>query len=271
MGSSLEDFVNNFKVLDRDKLKYSENRIICLNSKYDDSRYVLKFSKVDDDAIESYVENFNKLKGLSHPNLITHHSIAILDGSHFKYNIAEILEQANYGTLIDYLKSNIKYSQVLKAFIQAFKGLNFLHQNGILHRDIKPTNIFVNELDGVYEIKIGDIEFWSRSIEKDSRSTPEYLAPEADSYYDYNVKSEFWAIGVMLYELFTGNYPFGSRLEGLSVAEIRSNSKKIELKELAKLPPPFNEIVSLCLQKNADHRPESMQHLLEILEQVKVE
>lgn len=270
MSITLNQFLNAFNVSGFNSLEDPDNRIIALNSKEDNGEYILKLSTIDDTASGIYLDNFNKIKGLSHPNLVFHHSVTTLEDPHFQYNVAEIVQRANFGTLIDYLQSNIKYSQVLKAFIQVFNGLDFLHQNGVLHRDIKPTNVFVHKVEAQYEAKIGDIEFWRQSDEKDTRSTPEYLAPEVDTYEDYTIQSEFWAIGIMLYELFTGKYPFGSRLEGLSIEEIRNNTKKGGVEGIERIPPPFNGVIEKCLQTNIDDRPGSVKDLLIIMESVEV-
>ncbi len=267
---SLEGFLDNYIVKDIAKLENPKTRLVVLKDISSGSDYILKLSNIDHANVKSYINNFKDVKGLSHPNFIFHKNAVKLEDMHFDYNVAEILEYANSGTLIDYLKSDIMYSQVIEAFKQAFTGLNFLHERNILHRDIKATNLFVHQLDEKIVVKVGDLEFWKDHENISNRITPEYMAPEVELYTDYTLQSDFWAIGVMLYELFVGKYPFGSRLEGVDVETIRENGRKSLILVKSKIPPPFDEIVRCCLQVNTNKRPESIKELLKILESMQV-
>ena len=94
--------------------------------------------------------------------------------------------------------------------IQICQGLKYLHQKRILHRDIKPRNIF---LDGDGNIKIGDMGL-GRALDPGSQfaetgvGTPLYFSPEMCQEKPYNQKSDIWAFGCLMYELASREPPF---------------------------------------------------------------
>ncbi|GAA5039128.1 hypothetical protein GCM10011506_37920 [Marivirga lumbricoides] len=267
MNVTLKSFLEGYELKNVSELEDVNMRFIRIRKNNTD--FLVKLTRVDHSIREKYLQNFEKLKGLSHRNLLYHKDIASLDPSHFEFNVAEIVEYLNFGTLIEYLKSNISFSRVIDVFKQSFIGLNFLHERGILHRDIKLTNFFVHLVEDEPIVKVGDIEFWEGADTLSSRTTPEYMAPEVVLYSDYTVKSEIWAIGVMFYELFLGKYPFGSRLEGVEIECILENAREKAIDDIEKIPPPFNDIVELCLQKDVEKRPGSLLELIGILDSVK--
>ena len=94
---------------------------------------------------------------------------------------------------------------------QLANALKILHQKGIMHRDIKPQNIFLKAINGQNKIKLGN---FSRSIFiKDNTSEPIgtfiYSSPEIISETEYNEKSDLWSLGITLFEIFFGYPPYG--------------------------------------------------------------
>ena len=117
------------------------------------------------------------------------------------------------GDLSKYIKRQpgfIEERLVLKIFLQVCLGLNYLHDNRILHRDIKAMNIFLKR---DLHVKIGDFgvaillneekEFANTII-----GTPFYLSPELCKEKPYNEKNDVWALGCLLYELCQKTQPF---------------------------------------------------------------
>lgn len=223
---------------------------------------VLKFSLIDPKQVPGFFRNFNRLKGIQHSAIVKHRDVYLLEESTFPFSIVEVLEHINSGTLVDFLKKGQKGYVVVKLFSQFFNALAFLHKEKLLHRDIKATNILIHISEGNPNVKLADIEF---GMSNRLKTTPEFLAPEVKYFNDYNVQAEIWAIGVMIYELFTGKFPFGSRLEGLSIEQIKANmSKPLDI-DINLLPYPFADITHAALQKDVSKRAKSVDELIKLL------
>ena len=109
-------------------------------------------------------------------------------------------------------------------FIQLCLGIQALHRNNILHRDLKSANVFLSNHNC---IKIGDLGVAkllaaSRAMAKTQIGTPYYVSPELWKNKPYNAKSDVWALGCLLYEMVMGKPPFESaNMRGLAKKSMR--------------------------------------------------
>ncbi len=138
------------------------------------------------------------------------------------------------------------------------EGVAYLHDHGIVHRDLKPANIFMEE--GI--VKIGDyglaklITPGQATGHSESIGTCQYMAPEIASG-KYNKPIDVYAIGIILYEMLTGNVPF----QGESVGEILMKHLTAR-PDLSPLAEPYRSIVGRALAKDPVHRPSRVYDLL---------
>ena len=98
-----------------------------------------------------------------------------------------------------------------RVFKQVVDGVRYIHSMGYCHRDLKMTNILIDHLEVV---KIIDFGFSSEGYKKQKMycGTPSYMAPEIiDRRVYIGVYVDMWALGVVLYKLLTGEYPFGGK------------------------------------------------------------
>jgi len=136
-----------------------------------------------------------------------------------------VTDYAAYGDLLRQLKKHeerkTQFSEraVWSFFLQLCKGIQYLHQNGILHRDIKAANIFI-DAEGC--LKIGDFGI-SKVLRPGAMQayaqigSPYYVSPEIWKKKGYDTKSDMWAIGCFLYELIALRPPFQAKdMDGLS-------------------------------------------------------
>ncbi|CAC9550279.1 serine/threonine protein kinase [Leishmania donovani] len=147
-------------------------------------------------------------------------------------------------------------TEAVFVFLQLCMAVDHLHQLNILHHDLKPENVMLSST-GI--IKLGDFGFAKKYREPVSQrvastgcGTPYYLSPEALRGDRYSLKSEMWALGVILYELLALTGPFAAATR----AELRA---KVHNSDYAKLPATYsNELRSVCYQLltlDPDQRP----------------
>ena len=176
------------------------------------------------------------------------------------HNLNILMEYCDGGDLYQYLekykkkKIKLKEKTIWQIFIQMLIGLNSIHKKKILHRDIKSQNIFLTKN---LDIKIGDLGVSKKLIQtnfaKTFIGTPYYLSPEICMEKPYNDKSDVWAIGCILYELCTFNYPFNAKSQGALLLKIlNSQPEKIDNNYYSK---DLQKMINLLLNKNYELRP----------------
>ena len=160
---------------------------------------------------ERFAREVSLSLSLKHPHLVQG-----LAGIPFGEEIFLALEYFPQGTLeARLLESRLPLEEAVKALTQVGEALLYLHQKGLLHQDVKPSNVFVG--DGVY--KLGDLGTLRPILDRGAEyaGSPHYLAPELFLGGLPSEKSEAYAFGVMAYELLTGKRPF----EGETLEELR--------------------------------------------------
>lgn len=135
------------------------------------------------------------------------------------------LEYAKNGDLFGFINKNKPNEQaLLRLFYQTCYAIQYIHSMNIMHRDLKPENIL---LDADYNVKICDFGWSAEYFEGVNRETLcgtfEYMAPEVFFRNKQTKKTDIWALGVLLYELFHGYAPFrGTRMDAVMQAIMRN-------------------------------------------------
>src|SRR5690349_12343317 len=145
---------------------------------------------------------------LDHPNLCT-----ILEVSESEDGLLFLAMPRYEGESLDRLiaRGPLPLDQALDIAVQAARGLAKAHQNGIVHRDVKPENLFITH-DGV--VKILDFGIAKLLGEAGptrlgfSLGTPSYMSPEQTRGAEVDARADVWSLGVVLYEMLAGRRPF---------------------------------------------------------------
>ncbi len=151
-------------------------------------------------------------KSLRHPNIIK-----FIDYLETERKVFIFLEYAEKGDLFSFIQKNRKMEEKerIRLFYETCIAIRYMHSNNVMHRDLKPENVL---LDGNLKIKVCDFGWSAKYFEEEDRETLcgtfEYMAPEVFKRKRQTKKTDVWALGVLLYELFHGYAPFrGTRLE----------------------------------------------------------
>ena len=212
------------------------------------------------------IQNYEQieLRGISQcMNLKSPHLVSIFDVKYNKQNHPfVIMEYVSGASLRDLLKESPNGLGAQKAafFLREIaKGLSFLHECGIVHRDLKPSNIF-------YEngyVKIGDYGL-TKAISASRHSgqtitvgTVHYMAPEIGAgCYDRSI--DIYALGILLYEMLTGQVPFFGASPGEILMKHMSATP-----ELDNIEEPFARVISKALAKDPADRYQTVQEMVE--------
>jgi len=225
--SNSSTFIVNEYIINRKRIgKGSFSTIYKGYSTKNNEIYAIKEITIDKKQNKSNVKReLNVLKTLDNPYIVKLYDV-IIDTNY--NNIYFILDYYPKGDLAIFLNHKpLKEKYCRKYMKQLSQGLEYLLNKNILHRDLKPQNIL---LTNEYNIKITDFGF-AKQIDKNSLITtlcgsPMYMAPEIINRQDYDIKSDLWSVGVILYEMVYGYVPFnvGTFLELIK----KINSKDIE-------------------------------------------
>lgn len=190
----------------------------------DNEQIFIAIKQIAMDKISSKIANYvnneiNILSKLNHPQIVKMYDHFIKTDENddtFTYIIFEWLSKSELELLIkkDYLKW--KDDDILYLFLELAQGIKYLHDNNIIHRDIKPTNIVLVQNDqSEYKnigLKLIDFGFSVKNSTDDLQNTvcgsPMYMAPEIPLGKSYNKKVDIWSLGVTLHQMKYGVAPF---------------------------------------------------------------
>jgi serine/threonine-protein kinase len=212
---------------------------------------------------------------LSHPHIVTVHDVGEIDGR--PYMAMELLDG---DPLADLLQGGqpLPVRDVVVMGIQLSQALDYAHQRGIVHRDIKPGNIA--RLHGGQTIKVMDFGIAhmaatsageQRTRVGDVLGTPQYMSPEQMQGGRIDGRSDLFTAGIVLYQMLTGQRPFqGDSVVTLALKISKEDPTPIE-KLRPEVPPALRRVVDRCLAKAPERRHQSGAALAEALQRVLAE
>jgi serine/threonine protein kinase len=202
------------------------------------------------ERIERFYREARAAGLLSHPNIVTIFEAGEHNGRHF---IA--MEYLEGQTLRDLLEKEGKLSPDRAGEIarEVCSALSYAHENGVVHRDIKPDNIQILP-NG--QIKITDFGI-ARILEEPNLTadgqvfgTPSYMAPEQVAGKPIDSRTDLFSLGIVLFEMLEGRKPFG----GDTVVTITYNIMNQDVNIPLTIPPPYDRVIRKALEKDPDLR-----------------
>ena len=166
---------------------------------------------------------------LNHTNIVGVYDFGITPGGHL-YLVMEWIEGRSLHDLIH--KTNLPLRKATNLAIQLCEALSFAHEHGIIHRDIKPGNIMVNDADHVKVADFGLARPTNEAEEENPMGTPDYAAPEICGGNVVDHRVDIFAVGVVLYEMLTGRVPETPRRPVTLYAKVSSRWDEIIAKAI---------------------------------------
>ena len=222
------------------------------------------------DIVERFVREAKAASAIGHPNIIDIQDVGEDDGK--TYIVMELLEGTSLSALVKSL-GRLEPSHAVAIARQVADGLQAAHEKGIVHRDLKADNVFIARDARLGEqVRILDFGI-SKVMETDGTDltqtgavmgTPHYMAPEqVRGEKDVDERIDVWALGVMLYEMLTGMYPFpGTRTPEVLVKILTEPMADLE----PDLPDDLVEVVERALEKDRDARYASVAEMSKALQ-----
>jgi len=197
--------------------------------------------------------------------LKTDHVVRVIDvarlPNNVPYIVMEYLEGRDAAALL--ASGPLPIEEAVGIVAQACEGLAEAHAAGIVHRDVKPQNLFISrQNDGHAHVKILDFGI-ARDVRGGSTLTqtatvigsPPYMAPEQMIAAPVDARTDVWSIGATLYELLTGQVPFPGATMPEIYARIVAGPARAPIELRADLPQALSDVVMRCLSRNSRERP----------------
>lgn len=219
----------------------------------------------DEDAKKRFIREAQAASSLQHNNVCTIHDIDETEDGQIFICMAcyegETLREKMSGGLLPVVK-------VIDITRQIAEGLQKAHENGIIHRDIKPENIFITK-DGVIKIldfglaKLSDSTMTTKMSE--TVGTASYMSPEQARGIQVDHRTDIWSLGVIMYEMLTGELPFKSEYEQALIYSILHEHPLQNLYSQKNVPEYLKNLCYSFLSKNPTDRPHDMKEVIQSL------
>ncbi|HEX9759553.1 MAG TPA: serine/threonine-protein kinase, partial [Candidatus Acidoferrales bacterium] len=219
------------------------------------------------EMLERFYREAQAAGGLQHPNIVTIYDLG--KEGNTPYIAMEFLEGISLEKVIEE-HHPIPLAQRISYVLDVCRALDYAHRRGVVHRDIKPANIVITT-DGTIKV----VDFGIARLVDTSRSqtglligTVNYMSPEQVRGERVDGRSDIFSVGVMFYELLTGQRPFtGTNFTAVMLAIITSEPKPI--RELVpEIPAEIETVINKILRKDSNERYQALEEVLLDLEPV---
>jgi len=210
-------------------------------------------------ALERATKRFKieakKMASLSHPNIVR-----VMDYGEFQDMPYLVMEFLPGGTLKQMLGKPIPWQMALQLLQPIANALSYAHQKGLVHRDVKPSNILISEAGTPYLSDFGIAKVLENEETLDLTSTgmgvgtPEYMSPEQAEGKKVDARSDIYSLGIVLYELLTGRKPFSADTPMAVIVKQLRDPLPDPRKFIPDLPKSIEQMLFKALAKQPNDR-----------------
>ena len=223
-------------------------------------KFLPEHMAADSVALERFRREARSASSLNHPNICTIHDIDVYEGREFI-----VMEYLDGQTLAMYMAGRraVSTELVAKLGMPIAEALGAAHSKGVIHRDIKPGNIFVTQSGLVKVLDFGVAKLVAEAKQSDASTLTEtntitgtlpYMSPEQLRGEKVDTRSDIYALGVVLYEIATGQRLYSSSLRAGLIDEILNRPASPPSSINRKLSAKADDIILKCLAKDPEDR-----------------
>ena len=224
----------------------------------------------NEDFIRRFKNESKAIAVLNHPNIVRVYDVSF--GDMIQYIVMEYIDGITLKEYID-MQGVLEWKETVHLTTQILRALQHAHENGIVHRDIKPHNIMLLQ-DGTIKVTdFGIARFSSnatRTMTEQAIGSVHYIAPEQARGDKTDGKTDIYSVGVMMYEMLTGTLPFDAD-SAVSVALMQLQTTPRRPREInPSIPEGLEEITIKAMQKNPSDRYRSALEMLSDIERFRL-
>ncbi len=236
-------------------------------------RYVaikVLFSHVAQNFVERFSQEARAIAQLDHPNIVPVYDFARLDDT--VYIVMKYVEGGNLKQML--AGRPLKLELALRLISQVGAALGYAHQCGIIHRDVKPSNILIVRGDwallsdfGIAKLLTDPAHLTRSGI---SMGTPDYIAPEQAGGLAIDHRADLYSLGATLYEMVTGYLPFESDNPIATLLKHMTEQPRSPRTHNPDLPPVVEQVILTALQKDPNRRHHTAEEFIAALAQADI-
>jgi len=222
----------------------------------------------DPDRLSRFEREARAVAGLNHPNIVTIHSVEEAEGIHFI--TMELVEGKTLAEAL--LEGSLSLERLVEMGVRLADALAAAHDRGIIHRDLKPANVMVGEGGRLKVLDFGLAKLRGLSQQEDETELPTatltqeglvmgtvpYMSPEQLQGKSVDHRSDIFSLGIMLYEMATGQRPFQGETSVDLISAILRDQPRLVTEIKIGLPHELGRIVRRCLEKDVERRYQSV-------------
>jgi serine/threonine protein kinase len=222
---------------------------------------------ISPDSLKRFEREARALAKLSHPNIVK-----VYDYGEHKGVPYLVMEYLMGGTLRQRTGYPMNYREAAKLLLPIARALDYAHRQGIIHRDVKPSNILLTESGEpmLSDFGIAKLVYSKETIsltgEGVSVGTPEYIAPEQSVGAELDQRADIYSLGVILYELITGRKPYTAETPVAVMVKHVVEPLPHPKAYVADLPEEVEAVVIKALAKKPQDRYSTMADFAQVLE-----
>ena len=233
---------------------YEHHKILALKK--------IRTKSITKSIIDVFKLEFKFLTSLTHPNLV---KVYNFDVDKETNELFFTMEYIKGGSLYENCKKSFSWENIENFMVQAARAISYIHSKGIIHYDIKPDNMLVDETG---QLKLMDFGFAGTQKDSRIRGTIQFLAPEFILKQKITNRIDFFSLGVSFYYSITGKTPFAGK-EKKEILQNTARGKYIPIEELRPdIPHHLAEIINKLMHKNAQCRYSSATEIIERINEV---